>query len=108
MKRGTRKVPGPKLLPAAIRLVGFKDKSGKAPRQPLQVDKPVSYFAISTLLADFIADSPFAGTGGKPLAERVQSLPGTPFVSENEDVVVIGREKGYLMRSEGTWVDYQP
>jgi hypothetical protein len=29
-------------------------------------------------------------------------------VSENEDVVVIGREKGYLMRSEGTWIDYQP
>jgi hypothetical protein len=105
-----REIPNPKitLVPAAIKLVGFKGKSGEAPHQPLQVDKPVSYFAISTLLADFIADSPFAGTGGKPLAERVQNLPGTPFVSENEDVVVIGREKGYLMRSEGTWIDYQP
>ena len=107
---GMREIPNPKitLVPAAIKLVGFKDKPGEAPRQPLQVDKPVSYFAISTLLADFIADSPFAGTGVKPLAERVQNLPGTPFVSENEDVVVIGRENGYLMRSEGTWVDYQP
>jgi cellulose synthase operon protein YhjU len=107
---GMREIPNPKitLVPAAIKLVGLKGKPGEAPRQPLQVDKPVSYFAISTLLADFIADSPFAGTGGKPLAERIQSLPGTPFVSENEDVVVIGREKGYLMRSEGTWVDYQP
>jgi cellulose synthase operon protein YhjU len=107
---GMREIPNPKitLVPAAIKLVGFKGKPGEAPHQPLQVDKPVSYFAISTLLADFIADSPFAGTGGKPLAERVQNLPGTPFVSENEDVVVIGREKGYLMRSEGTWIDYQP
>jgi len=107
---GMREIPNPKitLVPAAIKLVGFKGKPGEVPRQPLQVDKPVSYFAISTLLADFIADSPFAGAGGKPLAERVQNLPGTPFVSENEDVVVIGREKGYLMRSEGTWVDYQP
>jgi len=107
---GMREIPNPKitLVPAAIKLVGFKGKSGEASRQPLQVDKPVSYFAISTLLADFIADSPFAGTGGKPLAERVQNLPGTSFVSENEDIVVMGRENGYLMRSEGTWVDYQP
>lgn len=107
---GMREIPNPKitLVPAAIKLIGFKGKSGDAPRQPLQVVKPVSYFAISTLLADFIADSPFAGTGGKPLAERVQNLPGTPFVSENEDIVVMGRENGYLMRSEGTWVDYQP
>jgi hypothetical protein len=107
---GMREIPNPKitLVPAAIKLVGFKGKSGDAPHQPLQVDKPVSYFAISTLLADFIADSPFAGTGGKPLAERVQNLPGTPFVSENEDIVVIGRDNGYLMRSEGTWIDYQP
>ena len=107
---GMREIPNPKitLVPAAIKLVGFKGKSGDAPHQPLQVDKSVSYFAISTLLADFIADSPFAGTGGKPLAERVQNLPGTPFVSENEDIVVIGRDNGYLMRSEGTWIDYQP
>ncbi|MGB4924521.1 MAG: cellulose biosynthesis protein BcsG [Candidatus Nitrotoga sp.] len=107
---GMREIPNPKitLVPAAIKLVGFKAKSGDAPHQPLQVDKSVSYFAISTLLADFIADSPFAGTGGKPLAERVQNLPGTPFVSENEDIVVIGRDNGYLMRSEGTWIDYQP
>ncbi|CAH1091802.1 cellulose biosynthesis protein BcsG [Candidatus Nitrotoga sp. 1052] len=107
---GMREIPNPKitLVPAAIKLIGFKGKSGDAPRQPLQVVKPVSYFAISTLLADFIADSPFTGTGGKPLAERVQNLLDTPFVSENEDIVVMGRENGYLMRSEGTWVDYQP
>jgi len=107
---GMREIPNPKitLVPAAIKLVGFNGKSGDAPHQPLQVDKSVSYFAISTLLADFIADSPFAGTGGKPLAERVQNLPGTPFVSENEDIVVMGRDNGYLMRSEGTWIDYQP
>lgn len=107
---GMREIPNPKitLVPAAIKLVGFKGNSGDAQRQPLQVDKPVSYFAVSTLLADFIADSPFAGTGGKSLAERVQNLPGTSFVSENEDIVVMGRENGYLMRSEGTWVGYQP
>ncbi|MFZ1546892.1 MAG: cellulose biosynthesis protein BcsG [Candidatus Nitrotoga sp.] len=106
---GMREIPNPKitLVPAAIKLVGFKGKYGDASRQPLQVDKPVSYFAISTLLADFIADSPFVETGGKPLADRVQNLPGTPFVSENEDVVVMGRGNGYLIRSEGTWVDYQ-
>jgi len=107
---GMREIPNPKitLVPAAIKLVGFKGRPDDAPRQPLQVDKPVSYFAVSTLLADFIVDSPFAGTGGKPLAERVKNLPSTPFVSENEDVVVMGRENTYLIRSEGTWVDYQP
>lgn len=107
---GMREIPNPKitLVPAAIKLVGFKGRPDDAPRQPLQIDKPVSYFAVSTLLADFIVDSPFAGTGGKPLAERVKNLPSTPFVSENEYIVVMGRENGYLIRSEGTWVDYQP
>lgn len=108
---GMREIPNPKitLVPAAIKLVGFKNPSGEALHRPLQVDKPVSYFAISTLLADFIADSPFGESGGKPLAERIQNLPGTPFVSENEDVVVMGRGNGYVIRSQGgAWVDYQP
>jgi hypothetical protein len=92
-------------VPAAIKLVGFKGKTGK----PIQIDQPVSYTAISTLLADFIADSPFTLTGGKPLAERVQNLPQTPFVSENADLVVMKRGDGYVMRAkEGTWIDYLP
>ena len=104
---GMREIPNPSItiVPAAIKLVGFKGKTGG----PIQVDKPVSYTAISTLLADFIADSPFAVSGGKPLADRVQNLPETPFVSENADVVVMRRGNGYVMRSQdGIWVNYQP
>jgi hypothetical protein len=108
---GLREIPNPTitLVPAAVKLVGIKAKAGDAAHQTLQVDKPVSFLAISTLLADFIKDSPFGQTGGRPLAERVESLPGTPFVSENENIIVMGRGNSYLMRSpEGTWIDYQP
>lgn len=107
---GMREIPNPNitLVPVAIKLVGFKTKYSDNSNQPLQVEKPVSYFAISMLLADFIADSPFTLKGGKPLAERLQSLPGTPFVSENEDIIVMGRANSYQVGSkDGTWVDYQ-
>jgi cellulose synthase operon protein YhjU len=108
---GMREIPNPKItqVPMAIKLIGFKGKFGNTEQKPLQVDKPMSYLALSTLLGDFIADSPFAENGGRPLAERVQILPTTPFVSENEDIVVMARGKEYQMGSQdGTWVDYQP
>ena len=104
---GMREIPNPSItiVPAAVKLIGFKGQHNG----PIQVDLPVSYTALSTLLADFIADSPSTATGGKPLAERVKNLPQTPYVSENADVVVMKRGNGYIMRSQdGTWVDYQP
>lgn len=103
---GMREIPSPgiTIVPAAIKLIGFKGHLA----EPIQVDNPVSYTAISALLANFIADSPFTATGGKPLAERVKSLPKTPYLSENADVVLMKRDNGYVLRSQdGTWVDYQ-
>lgn len=108
---GMREIPNAKitLVPAAVKLVGFKAKYNNAPNRPLKIDRHMSYFALSTLLADFIADSPFTVEGGKPLAQRVQNLPSTPFVSENEDIVVMKIENKYQMKSsDGAWVDYQP
>ena len=108
---GMREIPNAKitLVPAAVKLVGFKAKYNNAPNRPLKVDRQMSYFALSTLLADFIADSPFTVEGGKPLAERLQNLPSTPFVSENEDIVVMWSANRYQMGAKGSaWVDYQP
>lgn len=115
---GMREIPNPNitLVPLAIKLVGFKGSLSKgqpnnqtnvASNQPLQIDQAVSYFALSTLLADFITDSPFVDAGGTPLAERINNLPSTTFVSENEDIVVMGSGNTYQLRSaDGTWVDY--
>jgi cellulose synthase operon protein YhjU len=108
---GMREIPNPNitLVPAAIKLVGFKAKFNHAPNQPLLVNKPISYFALSTLLANFMADSPFTDDGGQPLTERLQNIPSTSFVSENNDIVVMGQGNDYLMGSQdATWVNYQP
>ena len=108
---GMREIPNPNitLVPAAIKLVGYKGKFNHASNQPIQINKPVSYFAISTLMANFMADSPFTDEGGQPLAERLQNLPSTAFVSENNDVIVMKQGSDYQMGSQdGTWVSYQP
>ncbi|MBS1186602.1 MAG: bcsG [Burkholderiaceae bacterium] len=105
---GMREIPSPAvtLVPAAVKLIGAKQA---ATAQPLVVDKPLSHFALGTLLAGFVADNPFAGDGGQPLAQRLQALPETPFVSENANIVVMRRGDGYLMRSPaGNWTAFKP
>ncbi|MBS1169404.1 MAG: hypothetical protein H6R01_322 [Burkholderiaceae bacterium] len=105
---GMREIPSPAvtLVPAAVKLIGVK---GAEAAKTEVVDKPLSHFALGTLLAGFIADNPFEGDGGKPLAQRLQALPETPFVSENANIVVMRRGDGYLMRSpSGNWTAFKP
>jgi cellulose synthase operon protein YhjU len=103
---GMREIPDPKitLVPAAIKLVGMKS----AASGPLMVNKPVSYFGLYSLLGDMMANNPYA-PGSKPLAERLDAIPTTPFVAENADVVVMRNQaNAYLMKSsDGTWLPYQ-
>lgn len=101
---GLREIPSPliTLVPAAIKLVGFK----QAPHPPIRVDTPTSYTAITSLLSTLLANNGF-GPSPPALADLVKAMPPTEFVSENESLLVMRRGSGYVMRSgDGDWVDY--
>lgn len=106
---GMREIPGPRitLVPAAVKLVGMPPQAAPA-TGPIVVPQPVSYFELNTLLANLLADNPFAPSPGMPLAERLRTLETTRFVSENDDVVVMRKDSsGYWMRAGGnTWIPY--
>lgn len=104
---GMREIPDPKvtLVPAAIKLIGVK---GAAPTGgPLVVKQDMSYFGLNTILADLLRDNPFAA-GALPLSQRLDTLETTPFVAENDDVVMLRHKDGsYALKSnDGTWVPY--
>lgn len=104
---GMREIPNPKvtLVPVAIKLIGLKNKDSDS-KTPLLVDKPISYNGVFNLLADLMNDSPYQ-QASRPLAERLQSVADTQFVSENEKIVVMKKQNNYVMRSpEGTWINY--
>lgn len=101
---GIREIPDPKisLVPAAIKLVGLKTATQGA---PILVDQPVSYFGLFSLVADLLADNPYAA-GTIAWNTRLEKLQTTPFVAQNGDIVVMRDSGGrYIMKSsDGTWV----
>ncbi len=103
---GLREIPGPgiTLVPAALKVIGLKPSSAVT---PLLVNAPMSYFGIYSLLADLLADDPYQ-PGARPLVERLQKMEQTPFVSENEDVVVRRNAAGIyqLKTSDNSWIPY--
>ena len=105
---GMREIPGPRitLVPAGIKIIGGTPPASR--QGPVLVDQPMSYFGLFSLLKDLMTNSPYVAAA-KPLSDRVQGLPQTPLVSENEDVVVMGTQaQGYQLRSgNGAWVPYR-
>lgn len=105
---GMREIPSPQIteVPVAIKLIGFHPQQPE--KRPLIVNQPTSYFAITTLIDSFMRDDPFTGSGGKPLSQRVATLPETPLVSENSGTLIMSRGDGYVLRSsDGTWIPYR-
>jgi cellulose synthase operon protein YhjU len=103
---GIREIPSPKLtlVPVAIKLVGLERSKEATP--PLEVKHPISYFGLFSLLADLMVDNPYEHVG-KSWAERLALLPETSYVSENENIIIMRRDDGYVMRSaEDLWVKY--
>ncbi len=103
---GLREIPTPRIttVPVGIKLVGFSDDHA----DPVIVSEPTSYLAISKLLSEFIAVSPF-GANKLSLEDYVRDLPSTEFVSQNEDIVVMKSGKQYFIHSrDADWVPYDP
>lgn len=102
---GLREIPSPRIttVPVGIKLIGIPANPGA---KPLLVTKPASYLAVSQLLSNFVAISPFAKKN-LSLKDYVQDLPITDFVSENEDVVVMRRDEQYFIHAkDADWVEY--
>jgi cellulose synthase operon protein YhjU len=102
---GLREIPSPRIstVPVGIKLIGLPDKPAAG---PLLVSRPTSYLAISQLLSDFITITPF-GKSGLRLEDYVHELPSTAFVAENEDVVVMRRDKQYFIHAkDAEWIEY--
>jgi cellulose synthase operon protein YhjU len=104
---GMREIPDPKitLVPAALKLIGMPGAAGS--KAPLVVNQDISYFGLTALLANLMQDNPFVADG-IPLAQRLENLETTPFVAENDDLVMLREPAGgYVMKSnEGTWVPF--
>ncbi|WP_293779038.1 cellulose biosynthesis protein BcsG [uncultured Oxalicibacterium sp.] len=103
---GMREIPNPKvtLVPAAVKVIGMKKNTESAP--PIFVDRPTSYTAVFTLLAN-IMNREAASLDTLQLSDIARGLPTTRFVSENEKIVVMQGENDFFMRSpEGTWIKY--
>ena len=104
---GLREIPTPRItsVPVGIKLIGLPDNPSA---QPLQVTRPAGYLAVSQLLANFVAITPF-GKNNLSMEDYVRDLPETNAVSENEDVVVMRRGKQYYIHTKGSeWVEYDP
>lgn len=104
---GLREIPTPRIsiVPVGIKLIGLPDTPSA---KPLVVTRPTSYLAVSQLLANFVAVSPFGNTR-LSMEDYTRDLPETNFVAENEDVIVMRRGKQYFMRAgNGDWIEYNP
>lgn len=105
---GLRELPSPAItnVPAAVRLIGFE---GLAPGgAPIVVDKPSSYLALAALVAELMPGGRAIG-GRDALETLVRELPGTNWVAENEDTVLLRQgDNAYLSSTSAGWTPYRP
>jgi cellulose synthase operon protein YhjU len=102
---GLREIPSPSitLAPVGIRVIGSGlHRAGRT----LQIEKPTSYLAVSHIIARLLEKPPYANTTFAP-SDYVAGLPVTPFVSQNDEAVMIGHKQRYYLRQDASeWLDY--
>lgn len=102
---GLREIPSPAitLVPVGIKVVGANlQRSGDT----LRVSKPTSYLAVSHIVARMLDKSPYKAGSFAP-ADYIADLPVTPFVAQNEEVVMAAYKGRYFLRQDASdWVDY--
>ncbi|MDN0084372.1 cellulose biosynthesis protein BcsG [Crenobacter sp. SG2305] len=99
---GLREIPTPAIttVPAAIKVIGTAAKAN-----PVRIDQPVSYMAVSTILSRMMNKSPF-GADYAP-QHYLDQLPTTPYVAENAGTVMMQDGARYMMRQQGAnWTPY--
>ncbi len=108
---GLREVPLPTIttVPVGVKLIGPGWFPGGRPSQQV-VERPTSYLAIATLLAQLTAQPAF-GLDGTAFRFITQQLPSTEFVAENEGAIVVQDGKRYLAKGRSfgmQWVELSP
>ncbi len=95
---GLREIPTPAItrVPVGIRVIG---PGARRVGEPVRVDAPTSYLAMSHLLARMLEKPPFGAEGFRP-GDYVAGIPETDFVAESEAAVVAGQGERFLFRQE--------
>lgn len=102
---GLREIPSPAitLVPVGIRVVGGDLRRNG---DTLLIGKSTSYLAVSHIVARLLENPPY-GKGSFAPSDYAIDLPVTPFVAQNEEVVMAGyKGRYYLRQDESGWVDY--
>ena len=101
---GLREIPTPAitLVPVMVKVIG---PDAKRNGDPLAVNEPTSYLAVSHIVAQMLAKPPFGALGFAP-GDYTNGLPLTEIVSEGEATTVMQRGNGYLLKLErDPWKD---
>ena len=102
---GLREIPSPAitLVPVGVKVIGPETRRST---DPLWIDSPTSYLAVSHIVARMLDKSPFSAAGFTP-ADYVDDLPGSEFVAENAGMLTMRQGNRYFLRmdKEG-WTEY--
>jgi cellulose synthase operon protein YhjU len=99
---GLRQIPAANVtdVPVGVRLVGLPLR--EAPR-PLRIEASTSYLGLNLLLANVMAAAE-ADAGRIDLAQILAHPHATPFVAENDGLLVVRAGDGYFTRGpDGRW-----
>ena len=102
---GLREIPTPAvtLIPVGIKLIGL---AAPAKDGPQMITAPSSFLAMNQILANMMADSPYAHPQFN-LADYLKDLPQTRYEAENEGTIMLRQGSHYMMRSpDGSWSEY--
>ncbi|WP_417251994.1 cellulose biosynthesis protein BcsG [Castellaniella sp.] len=101
---GMREIPSPSItrVPVALKLIGAKAPHG----QPVKVEKPSSFLALSKLMSELVSINVFEQTT-IDWPGLVARLPETNSVSENDGTVLMEwQQNPYVRMGQGSWIPY--
>jgi len=102
---GLRDIPLPRIatVPVGIKFVGKKQHADQTGRQVI-ISRPMSYLALSYMLAEFTEQSPFI-SARYGTRKFIDTIPQTDFVAENFGNIVLKRGSYYyLFGKDMKWI----
>lgn len=102
---GLREIPTPSitLVPVGIKVIG---SDLHRVERTLQIEEPTSYLAVSHIIARLLEKPPYSNKSFTA-SDYIVGLPVTPYVSQNDEVVMIGYKQRYYLRQDASeWLDY--